>query len=949
MANIPSKISRLRKGGTECAALPAGAPLGSARGNADERTTPTTQSSSFRERNTFMKNIFGWSARRIDRPTTSASSSAGASANRKEDVQEYFREVIAEAPSTPGVYEDDAIQRLNDAKGAFNRVTRMNTTCIQVLKSFKTLADTLGGPLSSLNPIAQVAVRLLTQAAQTIIDQDARDGSVSALLPRIQGVYEFLMEKDTLQYIDTRAGILAQLAQVVNDCADFITKYSERESLVTRLGKHFLLDTQSHIDEFNQRLDALMQRYRDFALQATHVTVSYLSEDFKIEGMTCAVDVGLMKTKACLDGTRSEVLAEIMRWFEDPSVNAPRILWLHGQAGKGKSAIAHTIAMWFKNTGRLASCFCFARDRQAERLELKMFRTIARDMATYDPLLRRAVADAVAADNSLKATSDVTQQWEDLILGPVSRVSGGLVSKLVVIDALDESGLPASREHLLSIIGSKAASLPPNFRILLTSRPLVDIVQALANTAHVRAISLDDVPTSRDIHLYVSQKLATIEEIGDVEIMQIVEKSDGLFEWARLACEFIQPTTAGETAIERFEDLMKHGPENGRMLDSVYHAILESAIGKRSIALERFRSVMQQILCMLEPVPMEALNAMRSVFPAKGDRYKVEIILRYMGSLLSGVTNQVWDAERGMQVGSPFKGHTAGVTSVAFSPDGTRIVSGSYDSTVRVWDTNRVAFSPNGIRIVSGSDDTTIRVWDADRGVLIVSLLGGHTGVVTSVAFSPDGTKIVSASYDNTVRVWDADKGVQLYSPLEGHIGGVTSVAFSPDGTRIVSASYDNTVRLWDADRGVQVTSAFIGHTDFVTSVMFSPDSTRVVSGSCDKTVRVWDADRGVQITSLLQGHTLGVSSVAFSPDGTRIVSGSYDKTIRVWDAERVVFSPDGTRIASGSYDNSVRVWDVDRGVQISLLEGHSDCVTSVGVESSQGCAGCKPIGRTHS
>ncbi|KAG6333807.1 hypothetical protein ID866_5285 [Astraeus odoratus] len=547
------------------------------------------------------------------------------------------------------------------AKGAFDNMNRMDSSCIQVLKDFKTMVDTIGGPLAKvsivmvfqgmtliptnvqLNPIAQVAVGLLTKAAQIIIDQDSRDEAVSGLLPKIQEVFEFLMSKDTLKYVDTdsKACILVQLGQVVNNCAEFVTKYSARRKIATRLGKHFLLYTQSDIDEFNQRIGALMQRYRDRALQSTHCTVSRLSEDFRIDGMACAAGVGLIKTKICLEGTRTQILADIMSWIDDLDENAPRIFWLHGQAGKGKSAIVHTIAMWFRNVGRLGSCFCFARDRQVERLEQKLFTTIAHDMAIHDPLLRQAVAAAIAADDSLKTTMDAVQQWEDLILEPVTKVSDALIGKMViVIDALDESGSPLSRKHLLSILRSNVASLPPNFRILLTSRPLPDIEQALANAPHVRATSLDDVATDHDIRLYVSKELRPVGEIGDTEIDQIVNKSDGLFEWARLACEFITLSMAGETPRERFDDLMDRGSESGRLLDSMYHAILESAIGKRRTALERFRSVMQQVLSVYEPLSMQALNAMRSAFPEKKDHYKVDIILGFMGSLLSGVVNK---------------------------------------------------------------------------------------------------------------------------------------------------------------------------------------------------------------------------------------------------------------------------------------------------------------------
>ncbi|MBM79222.1 MAG: hypothetical protein CMJ78_01355, partial [Planctomycetaceae bacterium] len=198
-------------------------------------------------------------------------------------------------------------------------------------------------------------------------------------------------------------------------------------------------------------------------------------------------------------------------------------------------------------------------------------------------------------------------------------------------------------------------------------------------------------------------------------------------------------------------------------------------------------------------------------------------------------------------------GHTGSVLSVSFSPDGTRIASGSRDNTIRLWDA------------LTGEELHTLK---------------GHTDEVLSVSFSPDGTRIASGSDDNTIRSWDASTGEELHT-LKGHTHDVLSVSFSPDGTRIASGSWDNTIRMWDASTGEEL-HTLKGHTGSVFSVSFSPDGTRIASGSDDNTIRLWDASTGEEPHNL-KGHTYGVSSVSFSPDGNRIASGSYEQTVKMW------------------------------------------------------------------
>ncbi|MHC4083076.1 MAG: protein kinase domain-containing protein, partial [Planctomycetota bacterium] len=244
------------------------------------------------------------------------------------------------------------------------------------------------------------------------------------------------------------------------------------------------------------------------------------------------------------------------------------------------------------------------------------------------------------------------------------------------------------------------------------------------------------------------------------------------------------------------------------------------------------------------------------------------------------------------------RGHENEVWIASFSPDGTRLVTASYDHTARVWGAASgkevavlrghegavefASFDPDGTRIVTAGLDTTVRVWDAETGAERF-VLRDHQGEIRAASFSPDGARIITGSHDGTARVWDAASGEQVLL-LRGHDRGISSASFSPDGTRIVTASYDATARVWDAASGETI-AVLQGHDEALWTASFSPDGTRILTASWDQTARVWDIATG-EVIAVMRGHVDTIWTAAFSPDGARVVTASRDATARVWNVE---------------------------------------------------------------
>jgi WD40 repeat protein len=306
-------------------------------------------------------------------------------------------------------------------------------------------------------------------------------------------------------------------------------------------------------------------------------------------------------------------------------------------------------------------------------------------------------------------------------------------------------------------------------------------------------------------------------------------------------------------------------------------------------------------------------------------------------------TAYVWDAATGERL-LTLSGHRDHVMDVHFSPDGSRLATGSEDGTAAIWDAETgerllvlpghqpgwvfAYFSPDGATLLTTDLAGAVRLWDARSGELELEFSGPRA--ICGGVFSPDGNLVAGGdcSPSGMAFVWDAHTGKRVLT-LRGHTQEVIDTVFNSDGSRFATASSDGTAKVWDVRTGKELLT-LSGHGGWVLGVDFSPDGKVLATAGIDGTARLWDATTGLQLL-VLSGHSGLIGDVDFSPDGRRLASGGGDGTVRVWDVsprgtreqvtlagqtavQSVAYSPDGAWIATTSLDGRARVWDATTG-----------------------------------
>jgi WD40 repeat protein len=345
--------------------------------------------------------------------------------------------------------------------------------------------------------------------------------------------------------------------------------------------------------------------------------------------------------------------------------------------------------------------------------------------------------------------------------------------------------------------------------------------------------------------------------------------------------------------------------------------------------------------------------------------------------LLLTATNaaSLWDLNTGKKL-QRFEGNQSAISSVAFSSDGTRVITGGgynptnetrdiKDFTIRIWNAktgkeqqqfvghtgaiSSVSLSPPDERyLLSASRDESVsRLWEVSTG-LEIGQFQGSSGKSTGAIFSPNGKYVVTSSWPITL--WDRATKAKVRE-FKGHKQEVSAVAFSPDGKQLVSASWDKTARLWDVDTGNEI-QRFEGRSYSLSAVVFSADGRRILTAGTDNKAHLWSTQTGSEVQRY-EGHGKGqygyvdIPAVAMSADNRLVLTASNDGTARLWNAQTgeefqvfeghgknkngyyavqsVAFSADDQQVLTGGDDGTARLWDVKTGEQLRLFKGHTE------------------------
>ncbi|KAF7798736.1 hypothetical protein EIP86_009961 [Pleurotus ostreatoroseus] len=895
-----------------------------------------------------------------------------------DDPQEALRQTVLDTNSKiqllaspkPATLLDGAVEGGTSALDSVQSVVDDWSPLLEKLQIFCNIMD----GVAEVHPYATMAWSILSAAYKVFKQQLDRDAKMKSLYESMNGLYMLVYELQKNiedDPIEIRKDVIIRIARQTTDCCYFIRDYASDPGFVKRMVKNTFSSVDQRIQSYCSTFEALREAFFAKLHVETRIVITRVLSE--VQDISMKVDLNdlpyaggaalwvrdmngpehtnspteYLAGKMCLPGTRVDTLQEIQDWVNYDGKDAERILLLTGAAGTGKSAIAHTIAYRFAALDRLAASFAFNRN-QKERTPDKLFPTMARDMADFDPDIGRALFSAIEQNKALRTTAQLDFQFTNFIVKPTKDLI--LIGPIViVIDALDEcsDATDASRRELLSLLARRVSELPSNFRILITARPEHDIISQLCDD-HTYRMSMHNInPTSNtdDICLYVRCRLLEsppipLEDIDETCCIRLASSSQGLFQWAFVACEQIvsaELSGPGVTARERYGELIEstQGKSQRNILDSLYTNVLSQLFEGKDTSLSRFKSVMTLVLASFEPPSLDTLNEM---LRHNGDTFNAKTIVSYLGALLSGVTSSdepirplhtsfrdyLTDKERSsifhvegnighchlalatlrtMQTGLKF--NICGLESsyqlnedVAGIQDVGQFIPAHLSYASRFWSNHLKSSGPDRL------DDTylaSLRVFLQERLLFWFEILS----LLDSVSIASPALALVSQQIPNSMLqpgitisefAGDARKFVETFStPISQSAPHVyiSALPFAPESSfvkQLYASQFFHTLKVCDPYKAWPAAQNVLNVQANVRSVAVSPDGLYVASvgysGSMDR-INIWDMNTGKPVSRAFPEQTEGwVAAVAFSKDGRYLCTCSDDETVQIWNWE---------------------------------------------------------------